>query len=127
MKRIATGLAIALVLVAPAHASRAPTTTEKAKIEFAVRYFPPLGRQNTIAFKTIRVSTVDGRYALVRAAVHDASGDLVGNDAFLVQRTNLWNVIWVGRGSKTSPLACDAAPEKVRLDLLGTTACQRHH
>jgi hypothetical protein len=119
VRRLAAPLVLALLLAAPALAGRAPTATERSGIEFAVRFFPTVGRQNTVAFTRVRVSTADTRYAGALARVRDAHGGSLGTIGAVLKRTNGWTVIVLG----TPPLRCTGVPAPVRADL-GHAVCR---
>lgn len=118
-------LALAVVVVwlasaGVASASRAPTPAEKRAIEFAVRWAPMMGRGNRIAFRTVRVSTVDPRYAMTVQFVRDRRGSPIGSSTALLHRGRAgWRVIFLG----TDPPPCAVAPRRVRVDLLRTAIC----
>jgi hypothetical protein len=121
--RIAAACVVALACASLAAAHRAPTPSERAAIETAVRYFPPISRGNTLAFRTERVSTVDPRYARADAFVRDAKRRPVGYVTTLLRRTGkTWRVIFFG----TDPPGCAVVSARVRVDLLGSRTCLRH-
>ena len=119
VKTIVAALAVACAWAAPTDASRAPTTKEKPQIEFAVRFFPTVGRQNTVQFTQVRVSTVDSRYAEARVAVRDPGGKWIAGLTALLRHASGWQVVFLG----DTPPPCAAPPAKVRFDLLGTFSC----
>lgn len=109
-----------LALATAAWASRAPTPRERTAIEFAVRFAPMMGRGNRLAFRKIRVSTVDARFAMVVVAVRSADGSSIGTPTVLLHHdAQAWRVVFLG----TDRPPCSVAPAKVRADLLGTRAC----
>jgi hypothetical protein len=120
--RIVAVCVVALACAPLAAAHRAPTPSERAAIETAVRYFPPISRGNKLAFRTERVSTVDARYARADAFVRDAKRRPIGLVTTLLRRSGeSWRVIFFG----TDPPGCAVVSVRVRVDLLGSRTCLR--
>ncbi len=105
MRLALAGTLLALVAAAPAWATRAPTTTERKAIVEAVRFFPTVGRQNTLIFTAVGVSSTAPAWGYAIARV---TGN--GTIAALVRRTKGWQVVALGK----RPLACTRAPAAVR-------------
>jgi len=122
LRLLAVVLGVALAFAGAASASRAPTSSEKRAIEFAVRFAPMMGRANRIEFRKVRVSTGDPRYALTEQFVRDPHGNPIGGSTALLHRDRSgWRVIFLG----TDPPRCSIAPRRVLVDLLGKAACIR--
>jgi hypothetical protein len=114
-------IAIALLLLAAAPAAlatRAPTASERAKIQFAVRFFPAISRSNRVSFTSVAVSSADPHYAAARFTVRDSTGKEIAAAAALLKRSGAWQVVEIG----DAPLTCSSAPARVRADLAGTCA-----
>jgi len=124
MRTIWTLLAIGLALTtaASASAARAPSAKERSAISEAVRFFPTIGRSNTVAVSRIRVATVDGEYSLEDAVVRSGSGERLREiHAVLRRAAGAWQVL-VLDVYRDRP-RCLKVPSAVRTDLLGTKAC----
>jgi hypothetical protein len=122
LRALAVALLVALACAAPASASRSPTPPEKRAIELAVRFAPMMGRGNRIAFRKVRVSTVDARYALTAQFVRDPHGSPIGSSTALLHRdAGGWRVVFLGSDMPS----CSSAPRRVRVDLIGTAVCAR--
>lgn len=116
--RLALVAIAALVLAASAAASRSPGVPERRAIELAVRFFPGIGRNHTVRFSQIRISTVDPRYAYAR----EPHGEPIGPADWLLRLRPIgWRVVWFG----TAAPFCRVAPAAVRRDLLGSAVCRR--
>lgn len=113
--------ALALLLAAPAGASRAPRVPEKRGIELAVRYLPGVGRNYTVRVADVRISTVDSRFAYARVFAREPHGEPIGPADWLFRlRPTGWRVAWFGT---VRPL-CGVAPGTVLRDLLGSPRCR---
>ena len=119
--RVTVTVAAALVSPVVAAAARAPTANERAAIVFAVRYFPVIGRQNTVQVTSVRVSSADPRWAVARFGVRDPTGQLLGTLGALLERSSAWQVVYLG----AFPLTCTPLPAHVRAELLSRAACRR--
>jgi hypothetical protein len=121
--RAAVGLVVASLAFlgqTAANASRVPTPSERRAIEFAVRFFPVVSRQNRVAFAMVAVSTVSTEYSAARIVVRNHDGRLLAKLAVLLARNAIgWRVVDFG----PDPTRCALVPAAVRLDLLRSTSC----
>jgi hypothetical protein len=107
-----------LVLAGGAQASRLPTTAERIAISTAVERFaerpgPPRAGAEV---KRVRVSTVDGRYAI--AKLRTGEGPVLST-AILRRAGPAWRVVTYG----TAGFAFRGVPRPVLDDLLGAELC----
>jgi hypothetical protein len=110
---------IALTVTPSVQAARAPRSAERAAILAATRTY--IDTSNCCAIITrikvysVRVSTVDPRWALLHLNGYDASGHNVGAVSAALHKGNLTNR-WAVRNFGTSDLGCDM-PRRVQRDL----------
>jgi hypothetical protein len=87
---------VTVAVVVVLTAAHAPTAKERSEIAFAVRYFPTIGRQNTIKVTSVRVSSADPRWGEARFTVRDPNGHLIGPLGAILERSSAWGVVFLG-------------------------------
>jgi len=120
---VAAGLAAlvaAAVAAPPATSARAPSAAEGAAIRAKVRQVIPPQDRRAVRI-TVRVSTVDRRWALARVLPRPGRERQVRpTGVALVQRAGRWRLMALG----TTGLGC-AMPRRVAVDLLGRAGARR--
>jgi len=113
---LAAACTAAGVQAAPAAASRAPTRAEAVAIRAKALQVVPQQFRPAVRV-TVRVSTVDRRYALARILPRRGRERLVQPAGVALGRRARWRVLAFG----TTGLGC-AMPRRVAVDLLGRAA-----
>ncbi len=113
----------ALAVAAPALAWRQPSNAERATIEGSVLEHSSQAGVTAFRFDSVRVSTVDRRYASAVTDVTMKGRQRIRNRWLLREDGDTpagWRVIFVG----TDWPSCKVAPAAVRKDLLDSAMCR---